>query len=162
MCEGNYLKDPSFVASNHGMKSTKYQAFDREKATYLLRGRYKRIGGKNCVYCGFEAETGDHVPALYAGYTNGVKNGVIVPVCYDCNGVLKTFSSTCYKERLELLALVFDQKAEKNQGWVEENKRKNIKNPNPKWQILADTFKGKAAHCRKQKEEINCYMLDWK
>jgi hypothetical protein len=69
MCEGNYSKDPVFVASNR-------ERFVRKTASYLLRDRYRRISGKSCAYCGFEAETGDHVPSLFAGFTNGVVRGV--------------------------------------------------------------------------------------
>lgn len=71
MCDGNYEKDPAFVASYRRVR------YDRYKATYYLRGRYRKIGGKKCVYCGFDADTGDHVPSLFAGYTNGVEKELL-------------------------------------------------------------------------------------
>jgi len=149
MCDGNYLKDPLFVASHR-------ERFKRETATYLLRDRYRRIAGKNCVYCGFEAETGDHVPSLFAGHTNGVVGGVIVPVCSDCNRALGPFSSTCFNERLVLLSQVYDQLAIKNEGFANSPNATN-----PKWGIKAETFREKAAQCREQQGASNCYMLDW-
>ena len=152
MCEGNYSKDPSFVASNR-------ERFKRKGAAYLLRDRYRRIAGKNCAYCNFSAETGDHVPSLFAGYTNGVVDGVIVPVCTDCNRALGPFSSTCFSERLELVALVFEKLAEKNQMWADNPKA------GPQWKQKAATFREKLAHCREQQSAIKadrCYMLNWK
>ena len=148
MCDGNYLKDTLFVASHR-------ERFKRKTAAYLLRDRYRRIAGKNCAYCGFEAETGDHVPSLFAGYTNGVVSGVIVPVCTDCNRAFGPFSSTCFNERLELISLVFDQLAEKNQMFANNPKS------GPQWGEKAEKFKEKAAQCRKRQGENNCYMLDW-
>jgi len=150
MCEGHYLKDPLFAASHR-------ERFKRQTAAYLLRDRYRRIAGKDCAYCGFEAETGDHVPSLFAGYTNGVVAGVLVPVCSDCNQHLGAFSSTCFKERLVLLSHVYDQLATKNQGFASSPTATN-----PKWRIRAETFKEKAARCRKRQGENSCYMLDWK
>lgn len=148
MCDGNYSKDPAFVASNR-------ERFVTKKASYLLRDRYRRISGKRCAYCGFEAETGDHVPSLFAGYTNGVVHGVIVSVCTDCNRAIGPFSSTCFNERLEVISLVFDQLADRNQMWA------NQPNSGPQWEEKANKFKEKALQCKSRKNEENCYMLDW-
>lgn len=148
MCDGNYGKDPVFVAKHR-------DRFKRESAAYFLRDRYKRISGKSCVYCGFKAETGDHVPSLFAGYTNGVVKGVLVPVCTDCNQVLGPFSSTCLKERLTLIALVFDQLAAKNQGFA------NDPNGGPQWGEKAAKFREKSARCMRHEEEVSCQMLTW-
>jgi hypothetical protein len=84
---------------------------------------------------------------LFAGYTNGVVGGVIVPVCIDCNRVLGPFASTCFKERLELIALVFDQLADKNQIWANNPKA------GPQWAEKAERFRDKAAKCRKREGE---------
>lgn len=149
VCDGNFTKDPAFVALHHG------QRFARGSAAYVMRGRYRQIGGGRCVYCGFEAETGDHVPSLFAGYTNGVVGGVIVPVCADCNRALGPFASTCFRERLELVALVFDQLARKNQVWASNPKA------GPQWSEKVAKFTEKAAECRKRKAQANCKMLSW-
>ena len=148
MCDGNYLKDPCFVATHR-------ERFTRKAASYLLRGRYRRILGDCCVYCGFKAETGDHVPSLFAGYTNGVKNGVVVPVCTDCHRELGAFSSTCFKERLQLLGLVFDKLADKNQRWAS--------NPNSgsHWAEKEEKFRKKASRCRERMNCESCCMLEW-
>jgi 5-methylcytosine-specific restriction endonuclease McrA len=103
MCDGNYKKEPEFAANHRKIR------YDRRKASYFMRGRYRKIGGKNCVYCGFKADTGDHVPSLFAGYTNGVSKGVIVSSCYDCNKYLGPFSSTCLRERAAFLASIYDE-----------------------------------------------------
>lgn len=147
MCDGNFSKDPKFVAAHRNR-------FTRKNAAYALRERYRRIGGKECAYCGSNAETGDHVPSLFAGYTNGVVGGVIVPVCADCNRALGPFASTCFKERLELIALVFDQLADKNEVWASNPKA------GPQWAEKAARFRDKAAKCRKR--EGSCHMLSWK
>lgn len=148
MCDGNFSKDPKFVALNH-------ERYNRKTAAHVLRKRYRRISGKDCAYCGFEAETGDHVPSLFAGYTNGVVSGVIVPVCTDCNKALGPFASTCFKERLELIALSFDKLADKNQNWADSPKA------GPQWGGKAVKFMEKAAVCRKREGKNKCYMLDW-
>lgn len=149
MCDGNFDKDPTFVAIHR-------DRFSRESASYVLRDRYRRISGSNCVYCGFKAEIGDHVPSLFAGYTNGVISGVIVPVCTDCNQALGPFSSTCFKERLALIALVFDQQADRNQIWANDPKG------GPQWGDKVAKFREKAARCRRQEWEVSCQMLTWK
>lgn len=149
MCDGNFSKDPKFIALHHGR-------FNRKTAAYLLRDKYRRLRGKDCAYCGFEAETGDHVPSLFAGYTNGVTGGVIVPVCTECNRVLGPFASTCFRDRLELVALVFDQLASKNEIWAGNPKA------GPQWRQKAMKFRAKAAECRRRIDEGNCNMLAWK
>lgn len=130
MCSGNYEKDPVFAASYRKIR------YVRNKATYFLRGRYRKIGGKKCVYCGFDAETGDHVPSLFAGYTNGVVNGVIVSSCYTCNKFLGSFSSTCLKERAAFLVASYEEK------------------------INDKVFNLKADKCRKRLNAVNCNMIE--
>ena len=131
MCDGNYEKDPAFAASNRKIR------YVRSKATYFLRGRYRKIGGKKCVYCECDAETGDHVPSLFAGYTNGVVKGVIVSSCYDCNKNLGPFSSTCLKERAAFLLAAYEEG-----HWDTELNDFRIKN------------------CKKRLEAINCNMIE--
>ena len=148
MCDGNYQKDPVFAASN---RKTHYV---RGKASYGLRDRYRRFGGKNCVYCGYKSDTGDHVPSLFAAYTNGVVKGVIVSSCYDCNKFLGPFSSTCLKERATFLASAYD----------EENRHNPVYASNPKagsqWEEKATAYKLKAARCKQRMKAINCNMLE--
>lgn len=148
MCEGNYQKDPEFAASNRGIR------YVRGKASYFLRGRYRRIGGKNCVYYGFKADTGDHVPSLFAGYTNGVVNGVVVSSCYDCNKYLGPFSSTCLKERAAFLASVYDDERDRNELFASNPKA------GPQWREKADAFRLKAARCKERMNAMNCNMLE--
>lgn len=147
MCDGNYGKDPAFAASHRRIR------YVRGKASYVLRDRYRRIGGKNCVYCGFKAETGDHVPSLFPGYTNGVVNGVIVSSCYDCNKFLGAFSSTCLKERATLLSLVYDEECGRNAMFASNPKA------GPQWREKADAFKLKATRCKERINASNCNML---
>lgn len=150
MCSGNFDKDPIFVAENQ-------DRYRRDKATYWLRGRYRRISGKECVYCGAEKETGDHVPSLFAGYTNGVVAGVIVPVCKECNTALGPFASTCFRERLELLKTIYIQKATRNEAWANDPKSKQTK-----WRERADLYHSKAETCRVRQSSSDCNMLTWK
>lgn len=148
MCDGNYERDPVFAASN------RKEHYNRGKVSYYLRDRYRRIGGKNCVYCGFRANTGDHVPSLFAGYTNGVKNGVIVSSCYDCNKYLGTFSSTCLKERATFLALIYDAEKARNSLFASNPKA------GPQWLEKADAFTSKAIRCKQRMNATNCKMLE--
>ena len=152
MCEGNYVRDPYFVASHQ-------ERFKRSTTAYSLRDRYRRISGKNCVYFGFKAETGDHVPSLFAGYTDGTVNGVIVPVCTDRNRALGPFASTCFNERLELVALVSEQLAEKNQTWANNPKAA------PPVAREGRKFREKLDRCREKQAAIendDCQILNWK
>ena len=148
MCSGDYAKDPAFAASHRKIR------YVRGKASYFLRGRYRRIGGKNCVYCGFKAHTGDHVPSLFPGYTNGVVNGVIVSSCYDCNKYLGAFSSTCLKERATFLSLVYDDERDRNALFASNPKA------GPQWREKAVAFELKATRCKQRISAINCNMLD--
>jgi len=103
MCSGEYKKDPEFAEKHRKGR------FVRSKAIYFLRGSYRKIGGKNCTYCGFKSDTGDHVPPLLEGYQNGVLNGVIVSSCYDCNRHLGSFSSTCLRDRVTFLYKTYEK-----------------------------------------------------
>lgn len=147
MCDGNYGKDPAFAAAHRKIR------YVRGKASYFLRGRYRKIGGKNCVYCGFKANTGDHVPSLFPGYTNGVRNGVIVSACNDCNKYLGPFSSTCLKERASLLALVYDEERDRNALFASNPKA------GPQWREMAEAFELKAIRCKQRINAPNCNML---
>jgi hypothetical protein len=147
MCDGNYSKDPAFAAAHRKMR------YDRRKTSYFLRDRYRRIGGKNCVYCGFKASTGDHVPSVFSGYTNGVAKGVIVSSCYDCNKELGTFSSTCLKERATFLSLVYDQENRRNSHFAISSQA------GPQWSEKAAAFELKAIRCKQRMNAINCNML---
>jgi hypothetical protein len=149
MCDGNYRKNPHFVAQNR-------ERYRRDKASYRLRGTYRRISGKACIYCGAEKETGDHVPSLFAGYTNGVVAGVVVPVCKSCNTELGPFASTCFDDRLALLEEVYLEKATKNQMYADHPKTKNLK-----WRDKAEMFRKKAGNCADRKGSDKCSMLDW-
>lgn len=148
MCYGNYLKDPEFVARHRKIR------YVRSKASYFLRGRYRKISGKHCVYCGFEAVTGDHVPSLFAGYTNGVINGVIVSACYDCNKHLGPFSSTCIRERAAYLVAVYKELldgasrvAKPSSGTEEADPRVTL-------------LELKLERCKERKDAENCNMLE--
>lgn len=147
MCDGNFKKDPAFAAAHRNIR------YVRGKASYFLRGRYRRIGGANCVYCGFKANTGDHVPSLFPGYTNGVTNGVIVSACYDCNKYLGAFSSTCLKERASLLSLVYDEERKKNALFASNPKA------GPQWREKAEAFELKAIRCNQRMSASSCNML---
>lgn len=118
MCNGIYEKDSEFAKNHNKMR------FVRGKAVYFLRGRYRRISGKDCVYCGFKSDTGDHVPPLLEGFLNGVVKGVVVSACFDCNRLLGSFSSTCLKERAAFLAKAYrreiDSMPETNDYQIED------------------------------------------
>ncbi|MBN8542508.1 MAG: hypothetical protein J0L82_19110 [Deltaproteobacteria bacterium] len=147
MCDGNFAKDPAFASSHRKIR------YVRGKASYALRGRYRRIGGKNCVYCGFEAQLGDHVPSLFAGYTNGVVNGVIVSSCYECNKHLGPFSSTCLKERATFLSLVYSEERDRNARFA------SAPNAGSQWQERAEAIALKALRCDQRMNAINCNMI---
>lgn len=148
MCTGEYEKDPEFAEKHRKGR------FVRSKAVYFLRGRYRKIGGKNCTYCGFKSDTGDHVPPLLEGYQNGVLNGVVVSTCYDCNKYLGSLSSTCLKDRALFLSQIY------------ENELKNISEPkdntnnDPTALEKTSAFKLKASRCRERIEAVNCNMLE--
>lgn len=146
MCDGNYAKDPVMAESHKRIR------YVRRKATYYLRGRYRRIGGKNCVYCGFKAQTGDHVPALFLGFLNGVVKGVIVSSCYDCNKYLGSFESTCLKERATFLSSVY--------GTELEVLLASISSGVPDWIEKSEAFRLKALRCHQRTDAKNCNMLD--
>lgn len=148
MCDGNYEKDPAFAASYRKIR------YDRFKATCYLRGRYRRIDGKRCVYCGFYADTGDHVPALFAGYTNGVVKGVIVSSCFTCNSLLGPFSSTCLKERATFLESAYEVEIERNEILARNSKSL------PKWSAKAEDCREKAKVCKELKNALNCNMIE--
>lgn len=148
MCDGNYEKDPAFAASYRKIR------YDRYKATCYLRGRYRRIDGKKCVYCGFDADTGDHVPALFAGYTNGVVSGVIVSSCFTCNSLLGPFSSTCLRERATFLSAAYEIEVERNEILARNSKSL------PKWSVKAESCRQKAIVCKELESALNCNMLD--
>lgn len=133
MCDGKYQKDPVIAESHRRMR------YVRSKASYFLRGRYRKIGGKNCVYCGFKAQTGDHVPALFLGFLNGVEQGVIVSSCYDCNKYLGKFESTCLRQRAEFLRTIYEKEDVNNEK--------------------LEAFKLKAVRCIQRMNATNCNML---
>ena len=141
MCSGNFEKDPVFAADHRKFR------YNRSKASYSLRGRYRRIGGKNCIYCGFKADTGDHVPSLFPAYTNGIVKGVVVSSCFDCNKFLGPFSSTCLRERATFLSLVYEKEIGTNPNagsdWLE------------KWRA----YELKAMRCKQRMSAINCNLL---
>jgi hypothetical protein len=150
MCSGDYLRDAEF-AEKFGKGR-----FVRSKAVYFLRGRYRRIGGKNCVYCGFRSDTGDHVPPLLEGYQNGIVNGVVVSTCYDCNKFLGSYSSTCLRDRAkflserykeELVRLKVDRFAEKSPGSKDGLD-------------VESAYTLKAQRCEQRIDAINCDMLN--
>lgn len=147
MCDGNFAKDPAFASSHRKIR------YVRGKASYALRGRYRRIGGKNCVYCGFESQLGDHVPSLFAGYTNGVVSGVIVSSCYECNKHLGSFSSTCLRERATFLSLVYSEERDRNACFA------NAPNAGSQWQEKAAAIALKASRCEQRMNAINCNMI---
>jgi hypothetical protein len=147
MCDGNFAKDPAFASSHRKIR------YVRGKASYVLRGRYRRIGGKNCVYCGFKAVLGDHVPSLFAGYTNGVVNGVIVSSCFECNKHLGPFSSTCLKERATFLSVVYGEQRDRNARFACDPKT------GTQWQENAAASALKAMRCEQRMSAINCNMI---
>lgn len=148
MCDGNYERDPAFAESYREVR------YDRYKATCYLRGRYRKIEGKKCVYCGFNADTGDHVPSLFAGYTNGVARGVIVSSCFTCNSLLGPFSSTCLRERAIFLSAAYEVEVERNEILARNSKSL------PKWSAKADACREKIIVCNKLKNALNCNMTE--
>lgn len=148
MCDGDYKKD-SVLAESH--KKIRYV---RRKASYYLRDRYRRIGGKNCVYCGFKAQTGDHVPALFLGYINGLEKGVIVSSCYDCNKYLGSFPSTCLKERASFLRTIYN---EKEKRYLAKRCETTVASDD---QEKAVAYGLKAERCDERVLAVNCNMLN--
>lgn len=147
MCDGTYANDPELAESHKRLR------YVRRKATYYLRGRYRKIGGKNCVYCGFQAQTGDHVPALFLGFINGLMKGVIVSSCYDCNKFLYSYPSTCLKERATFLTQKY---VEESNRLLEVSSTENEPQNNEKYEAYAL----KAERCKQRMTAINCKMLE--
>jgi hypothetical protein len=147
MCSGVYNKDPIFAEAH------KKARFVRRKAVYFLRGRYRKIGGKNCIYCGFKSDTGDHVPPLLEGYKNGVENGVIVSSCYDCNKYLGSFSSTCLKDRASFLFRFYGNEVTALSGCDVDS------NGESEGLDKATAFRLKATRCKERMEASNCNLL---
>ncbi len=147
MCDGKYQKDPVIAESHRRMR------YVRSKASYFLRGRYRKIGGKNCVYCGFKAQTGDHVPALFLGFLNGVGKGVSVSSCYDCNKYLGKFESTCLRQRAEFLKTIYENENIRigSSGLTAEPE--NVKDER------YEAYKLKAVRCAERVNAINCNMI---
>lgn len=148
MCDGKYTPDPEIAASHKKIR------YVRSKASYFLRGRYRKIGGKNCVYCGFKANTGDHVPALFIGFINGITKGVIVSSCYDCNKYLGSFSSTCLKERSNFLFSTYEK--ERNKYAIQAS----TPGAEIAWTEKANAFSLKMERCKQRIGAINCNMLE--
>lgn len=147
MCDGKYERDPKLGAR------FRYVTYDRKTASYLLRGRYRRIGGKNCIYCGFKAQTGDHVPALFLGYINGMVKGVIVSSCYDCNKYLGSLPSTCLKERASNLYNAYTEEI------IDLEKLESNSAEEPQTREKIDSYKLKAERCKQRTIAINCNLI---
>lgn len=91
---------------------------DRERIYRVVGHRYKRFsffGDSTCIYCGRDATTKDHVPAVVNSYCYNMSKypHIVVPACRSCNSILGDKFKNTMLERVKHLAIRYEKKFEK-------------------------------------------------